>query len=168
MYLHVRIYISIYRFVEPPVLNMAAVVEDSTCRIPLIFVLSPGVVCSHVSDQKNDNIIMIVYYNNYVSDICTLQWSSTFILPIHPCIHSSMHSSIHSFINSQTIHSSIYPFCISSTHTPSIYPHYQCTNHPFIHQPIYPFFHSSTHPPFIIHLSIHFSLFIHRTLLHHC
>ena len=32
------------KFVEPPVLNMAAVVEDSTCRIPLIFVLSPGVV----------------------------------------------------------------------------------------------------------------------------
>jgi len=32
------------KFTEPPVLNMAAAVEDSTCRIPLIFVLSPGVV----------------------------------------------------------------------------------------------------------------------------
>ncbi|XP_076454460.1 dynein axonemal heavy chain 2-like [Babylonia areolata] len=30
-------------FVEPPVLNMDQVVEDSTCRTPLIFVLSPGV-----------------------------------------------------------------------------------------------------------------------------
>ena len=32
------------RFVEPPVLRMSEVVEDSTCKIPLIFVLSPGVV----------------------------------------------------------------------------------------------------------------------------
>lgn len=31
------------KFVEPPVLNMATVLEDSACRIPLIFVLSPGV-----------------------------------------------------------------------------------------------------------------------------
>ncbi|KAM8760834.1 dynein axonemal heavy chain 2-like [Acanthopagrus schlegelii] len=31
------------RFVEPPVLDMRAVVEQSTCRTPLIFVLSPGV-----------------------------------------------------------------------------------------------------------------------------
>ncbi|XP_035375794.1 dynein heavy chain 2, axonemal [Electrophorus electricus] len=31
------------RFVEPPVLDMKAVVEDSTARTPLIFVLSPGV-----------------------------------------------------------------------------------------------------------------------------
>ncbi|XP_047186413.1 dynein axonemal heavy chain 2 isoform X2 [Scophthalmus maximus] len=31
------------RFVEPPVLDMKAVVEESTCRSPLIFVLSPGV-----------------------------------------------------------------------------------------------------------------------------
>ncbi|KAG9346625.1 hypothetical protein JZ751_006936 [Albula glossodonta] len=31
------------RFVEPPVLDMKAVVEDSTTRTPLIFVLSPGV-----------------------------------------------------------------------------------------------------------------------------
>ncbi|XP_062240587.1 dynein axonemal heavy chain 2 [Platichthys flesus] len=31
------------RFVEPPVLDMKAVVEESTCRTPLIFVLSPGV-----------------------------------------------------------------------------------------------------------------------------
>ena len=32
------------RFTEPPVLNMAQVVDDSTCNIPLIFVLSAGVV----------------------------------------------------------------------------------------------------------------------------
>ncbi|KAM9836557.1 LOW QUALITY PROTEIN: dynein axonemal heavy chain 2 [Aulostomus maculatus] len=31
------------RFVEPPVLDMKAVVEESTSRTPLIFVLSPGV-----------------------------------------------------------------------------------------------------------------------------
>eukprot|EP00795_Rhopilema_esculentum_P016694 gene16694-8141_t len=31
------------RFVEPPVLDMKAVLEDSTTRTPLIFVLSPGV-----------------------------------------------------------------------------------------------------------------------------
>ncbi|XP_045920170.1 dynein axonemal heavy chain 2 isoform X2 [Micropterus dolomieu] len=31
------------RFVEPPVLDMKAVVEESSCRTPLIFVLSPGV-----------------------------------------------------------------------------------------------------------------------------
>ena len=32
------------KFVEPPVLDMQQVVEDSTTRTPLIFVLSPGVV----------------------------------------------------------------------------------------------------------------------------
>ncbi|XP_076026906.1 dynein axonemal heavy chain 2 [Genypterus blacodes] len=31
------------RFVEPPVLDMEAVLEESSCRTPLIFVLSPGV-----------------------------------------------------------------------------------------------------------------------------
>jgi dynein heavy chain len=31
------------KFVEPPVLDMKAVFDDSTCRTPLIFVLSPGV-----------------------------------------------------------------------------------------------------------------------------
>ena len=35
---------TLYRFVEPPVLDMSSVVEDSTTRSPLIFVLSPGVV----------------------------------------------------------------------------------------------------------------------------
>jgi dynein heavy chain len=32
------------KFVEPPVLDMKAVYDDSSCRSPLIFVLSPGVV----------------------------------------------------------------------------------------------------------------------------
>ena len=32
------------KFVEPPVLDMKQVVDDSTTRSPLIFVLSPGVV----------------------------------------------------------------------------------------------------------------------------
>uniref|UniRef100_A0A3Q2Z591 Uncharacterized protein n=1 Tax=Hippocampus comes TaxID=109280 RepID=A0A3Q2Z591_HIPCM len=31
------------RFVEPPVLDMRAVVDESTCTTPLVFVLSPGV-----------------------------------------------------------------------------------------------------------------------------
>jgi dynein heavy chain len=31
------------KFVEPPVLDMKSVVDDSNCRTPLIFVLSPGV-----------------------------------------------------------------------------------------------------------------------------
>ena len=38
------------KFVEPPVLDMQQVVEDSTTRTPLIFVLSAGVVC-HVYDN---------------------------------------------------------------------------------------------------------------------
>ena len=38
----------LYRFVEPPVLNMAQVVDDSNCSIPLIFVLSSGVVRTNI------------------------------------------------------------------------------------------------------------------------
>jgi len=34
------------RFVEPPVLDMQHVVQDSSTKTPLIFVLSPGVVCT--------------------------------------------------------------------------------------------------------------------------
>lgn len=34
------------KFVEPPVLDMKSVVDDSNSRTPLIFVLSPGVVSS--------------------------------------------------------------------------------------------------------------------------
>ena len=34
------------KFVEPPVTHLPTVVEDSTTRTPLIFVLSPGVVSS--------------------------------------------------------------------------------------------------------------------------
>lgn len=41
-----------FRFVEPPVLDMASVVEDSSTRTPLIFVLSPGVV-SHVLHESS-------------------------------------------------------------------------------------------------------------------
>lgn len=32
------------KFVEPPVLDLRQVVDDSTAKTPLIFVLSPGVV----------------------------------------------------------------------------------------------------------------------------
>ena len=42
---HTHLYTYLFcRFVEPPVLRMSEVVEDSTCKIPLIFVLSSGVV----------------------------------------------------------------------------------------------------------------------------
>jgi hypothetical protein len=42
------------RFVEPPVLDMQAVVEDSTTRTPLIFVLSAGVVSQPISWHLSD------------------------------------------------------------------------------------------------------------------
>lgn len=48
-----------FRFVEPPVLDMAAVVEDSSTRTPLIFVLSPGVVGFI---QKRANFAHINYF----------------------------------------------------------------------------------------------------------
>ena len=44
----INFFYSKFRFVEPPVLDMAAVVEDSSTRTPLIFVLSPGVVSSFI------------------------------------------------------------------------------------------------------------------------
>lgn len=57
------------RFTEPPVLDMRSVVDDSTTRSPLIFVLSPGVVrfqasCSvevfagHARDANTKSIIL--------------------------------------------------------------------------------------------------------------
>ena len=42
-----------FRFVEPPVLDMASVVEDSSTRTPLIFVLSPGVVSRILPESWN-------------------------------------------------------------------------------------------------------------------
>ena len=47
------------RFVEPPVLNMGAVVEDSSCRTPLIFVLSPGVVSTVYSTDCTFMLLMM-------------------------------------------------------------------------------------------------------------
>ena len=44
------------KFTEPPVLDMAQVVEDSTTKTPLIFVLSPGVV-SFVSTKWQPTFI---------------------------------------------------------------------------------------------------------------
>lgn len=58
-------YVYVCRFVEPPVLNMPQVVDDSTCRIPLIFVLSTGVVRQH------DCVLYYMY--------------------LHMCIHVPMH-----------------------------------------------------------------------------
>jgi len=49
---------------------MAAAVEDSTCRIPLIFVLSPGVVS-------------VIVYGAYVSEYrrIVFQWDDVYISP---------------------------------------------------------------------------------------
>ena len=45
------------KFVEPPVLDMQQVVEDSTTRTPLIFVLSPGVVsCTFIDLVKLNHV----------------------------------------------------------------------------------------------------------------
>ena len=41
------------KFTEPPVLDMAQVIDDCSYKNPLIFVLSPGVVC------------MLIYYRYY-------------------------------------------------------------------------------------------------------
>lgn len=43
------------RFVEPPVLDMKAVLEDSVAQTPLIFVLSPGVDPTSALMQLADN-----------------------------------------------------------------------------------------------------------------
>lgn len=40
------------KYVEPPVLDMKAVFDDSTPKIPLIFVLSPGVVSYLIHFEK--------------------------------------------------------------------------------------------------------------------
>lgn len=56
------------KFTEPPVLNMAAAVEDSTCRIPLIFVLSPGVVRISVYQLHTYEYIDIGYPTMYWLD----------------------------------------------------------------------------------------------------
>lgn len=42
-------------FVEPPVLDLKAVLDDSVARTPLIFVLSPGVDPTGVLSQLADN-----------------------------------------------------------------------------------------------------------------
>jgi dynein heavy chain len=47
------------KFVEPPVLDMKAVYDDSTCRTPLIFVLSPGVVSYLIILKKIQNLILL-------------------------------------------------------------------------------------------------------------
>lgn len=49
------------KFVEPPVLDMQQVVEDSTTRTPLIFVLSPGVVGLILPDHKMCSVFHLEY-----------------------------------------------------------------------------------------------------------
>ena len=50
------------RFVEPPVLDMQQVVDDSTTKTPLIFVLSPGVVCVQLSLSLIFVLCLLVWY----------------------------------------------------------------------------------------------------------
>jgi dynein heavy chain len=47
------------KFVETTVLYMKAVYDDSTCRTPLIFVLSPGVVSYLIILKKIQNLILL-------------------------------------------------------------------------------------------------------------
>lgn len=52
------------RFTEPPVLNMAQVVDDSTCSIPLIFVLSAGVVSAHLIHLSSLSYFFILSFHH--------------------------------------------------------------------------------------------------------
>ena len=51
------------KFTEPPVLDMQQVVEDSTTRTPLIFVLSPGVVSIAMATTGMSPIVKYVYFS---------------------------------------------------------------------------------------------------------
>jgi dynein heavy chain len=51
-------------FTDPPVLNMASVLEDSSCRVPLIFVLSPGVDPTQSLLQLADNSEMATRFHS--------------------------------------------------------------------------------------------------------
>ena len=51
------------KFTEPPVLDMQQVVEDSTTRTPLIFVLSPGVVSIAMATTDMSPIVQYVYFS---------------------------------------------------------------------------------------------------------
>jgi len=66
------------KFIEPPVLDLRQVVDDSTAKTPLIFVLSPGVVSvlpvlCHSSLYSH--LEWSVSYLCRVTRLCTLTWS---------------------------------------------------------------------------------------------
>lgn len=46
------------KFIEPPVMDVKSALEDSNCRTPLIFLLSPGVdpTSTLIALAKNNNI----------------------------------------------------------------------------------------------------------------
>ena len=67
------------RFVEPPVLDMQQVVDDSTTKTPLIFVLSPGVVCVQLSLSLIFVLCLLAWYVSSClcpSSLSSVSWLS--------------------------------------------------------------------------------------------
>lgn len=81
-----------FRFVEPPVLDMAAVVEDSSTRTPLIFVLSPGVVGFYLKTNKFRTHRLLRF--DALSTLSTVLSLCCFILP-HPYIKGLLSTSLY-------------------------------------------------------------------------
>ncbi|ESN99364.1 hypothetical protein HELRODRAFT_67097 [Helobdella robusta] len=54
------------KYIEPPILNFKSVVEESTCKTPLIFILSPGV------DPTNDLIAVAESKGMFPNKFCSL------------------------------------------------------------------------------------------------
>ena len=81
-----------FRFVEPPVLDMAAVVEDSSTRTPLIFVLSPGVVGFYAKTNKFHTHRLLGF--DALSSLSTFLSLCCFILP-HPYLKVLLSTSLY-------------------------------------------------------------------------
>ena len=81
-----------FRFVEPPVLDMAAVVEASSTRTPLIFVLSPGVVGFYTKSNKFRTNKLLGF--DALSSLSTVLSLCCFILP-HPYTKGLLSTSLY-------------------------------------------------------------------------